>query len=168
MVSPPEGPAIPHVGSSRCDCRPSYRLTPIVTVVTLITSRKTAIQATILAIYVCLLVLVLLASLILQEARYRREVPYAHAMVSARKAFTSLAEASWTIVEGDGSEEAFLLHLKDALGFLAEAFMIITGNACRTSVKMVSAQAVGDPQNEDVDIEDYQKLSSASFSRISI
>lgn len=128
-------------------------LTPIITVVPLITNRKSSVPATILSIYVCFLVIVLLALLMFQEVRYRREVPYAHAMVTARKAFTSLAAASWTILEGDRSEEAFLLHLKESLGFLAEAFMIITGNPCRASIKMTSAEVVGDSQNKDVDVE---------------
>ncbi len=128
-------------------------LTPIVTVIPLVTNRKSSIPAIILSIYVCFLVIALLILLIMQEARYRREVPYAHAMVTARKAFTSLAAASWTIIEGDRSEEAFLLHLKESLGFLAEAFMIITGNACRTSIKMTRAEAVGDSHNKDVDVE---------------
>lgn len=128
-------------------------ITPLVVLVTFLLTHRTDIPATILAVYVCFLVFVLLFQLIRQEARYRREVRYAPAMIPARKAFGSLAAASWTLLEGDRSEESFLLHLRESLRFLAEAFSLITNETCRASVKMTSGSAIGDAPGSALDVE---------------
>jgi hypothetical protein len=119
-------------------------ITPLVVLITFLVSHSANIPATILAVYACFLISALLFMLIRQEARYRREIRYAPAMVPLRKAFASLADASWTLLEGDGSEESFLLHLRESLRFLAEAFSLITNETCRASIKMTSASAIGD------------------------
>lgn len=91
--------------------------------------------------------------LIRQEVRYRREIRYGPAMVPLRKTFVSLADASWTLLEGDGSEESFLLHLRESLRFLAEAFSLIANETCRASIKMTSASAIGDAPGRALDVE---------------
>jgi hypothetical protein len=128
-------------------------ITPLVVLITFLISHSTSIPATILAVYACFLISALLFMLIRQEARYRREIRYAPAMVPLRKAFASLADASWTLLEGDGSEESFLLHLRESLRFLAEAFSLITNETCRASIKMTSASAIGDEPGRALDVE---------------
>lgn len=114
-------------------------LTPIVTIGAIILTGNADIPATILAVYVCLLVTVLLLLLLRVEGRYRREARYAPAMIPARKAFASLAGASWIMIEGDGSEGSFLLHLRESLRLIAETFSLITDAPCRASVKIITA-----------------------------
>lgn len=127
--------------------------TPLIVLVAFLLSHKANIPATILAIYVCFLVFALLFLLLRQEAVYRRESRYAVAMVPVRKAFGSLADASWTLLEGDGSEESFLLHLRESLRFLAEAFSLITNATCRASIKMTSANAIAGAPEGALDVE---------------
>lgn len=55
-----------------------------------------------------------------------------------RKTYGCLANASWTVIEGDGSEEVFTQYLRHALQFFAEAFSHITDKPCRASIKMTS------------------------------
>jgi hypothetical protein len=128
-------------------------ITPLVVLITFLISHATSIPATILSVYACFLISTLLFMLIRQEVRYRREIRYAPAMVPLRKTFVSLADASWTLLEGDGSEESFLLHLRESLRFLAEAFSLITNETCRASIKMTSASAIGDAPGRALDVE---------------
>jgi hypothetical protein len=128
-------------------------ITPIVVLISFLLSHSASIPSTILAVYACFLVFALLFLLMRQEARYRREIRYGRAMVPIHKAFESLANASWTLLEGDGSEESFLLHLRESLRFLAEAFSLITNEACRASVKMTSGSAIGDAPDKAMDVE---------------
>ncbi|EOD63689.1 hypothetical protein [Amycolatopsis vancoresmycina] len=72
-----------------------------------------------------------------------RAARYAPAMIPLRKSFGSLANASWTMLEGDRSEDTFIRHLQNSLQFLAESFSLITDNPCRTSIKVTSAPANG-------------------------
>src|SRR5258708_18043229 len=110
-------------------------LTPVVGVLTFVLIHTTTTPSIILAAYLCFLVTLLLALLIRQEARYHRESRYAAAMIPARKAFSSLADASWTLIEGDGSEDNFLHYLGEALRFLAETYTLLTESTRRSSVK---------------------------------
>lgn len=124
-------------------------LTPLVTIAAFILTGNANIPATILAVYVCLLVTILILLLLRLEGRYRREARYAPAMIPVRKAFASLAEATWTMIEGNGSEEAFLLRLRESLRLIAETFSLITDTPCRASVKIISA---GSPDAASHDI----------------
>jgi len=74
-------------------------------------------------------------------------------MIPARKAFSSLADASWTLIEGDGSEEAFLHYLEESLRFLAETFTLITDTSCRASVKMAMAVKADSDAKPDADVQ---------------
>jgi hypothetical protein len=128
-------------------------LIPVITIATLIWVGTANVPSTILAIYVCLLTTVLLAFLLHQEAKYRHEARYAVAMIPARKAFNCLADLSWNLIEGDGSEQSFLLRLRESLGFVAEAFGLIIDHPCRVSVKMISAEAASTAGQDIRDIQ---------------
>jgi hypothetical protein len=119
-------------------------VTPVASLVTIFLYQSSNVPATVLAVYVCLLTTYLIFLLLTRERRSRREVHYATAMIAVRKAFRSLADASWTIVEGDRSEVSFSLHLRDALQFLAESFSLVTDNSCRTSIKVITSSGHGD------------------------
>jgi len=127
-------------------------LTPVVGVLTFVLIHTTTIPSIILAAYLCFLVTLLLALLIRQETRYHRESRYAASMIPVRKAFSSLADASWTLIEGDRSEETFLHYLGEALRFLAETFTLITDSSCRASVKMAMASEPGSGRDADVQV----------------
>jgi hypothetical protein len=125
-------------------------LTPLVTLVSIIVADNTVLPATILSIYVCLLITGLLVFSLRMEEKYRRQALYSRALLPAQEAFSRLAEASWTIVEGDGSQESFIHNLENSLQRLANAFSIITDSSCRVSVKVVSAGT------EDMPVRDLQ------------
>ena len=127
--------------------------TPIAGILAFLRSHNSTIPSVILAVYLCFLVTLLLALLIMQESRYHRESRYAAAMIPARKAFSSLADASWTLIEGDGSEETFLHYLEESLRFLAEAYTLITDSSCRASVKMAMAFQPGGSNGQDPDVQ---------------
>jgi hypothetical protein len=112
--------------------------TPIVSVIVIVVADDTSIPAMIMAVYVCLLATGLLALLLRMESRYRRQALYAPAMLPAQKAFSGLADASWTVVEGDGSQASFIHNLEKSLKYLADAFSIITDTSCRAAIKVVS------------------------------
>jgi hypothetical protein len=112
--------------------------TPIVALVGIILADEDSIIGLILTIYVCLLATGLLLLLAWQEHRYRRESRYAPAMIPMRKAFNCLADASWTLIQGNGSVEAFRARLEQSLGYLAEAFGLLTDHSCRASIKMIA------------------------------
>jgi hypothetical protein len=128
-------------------------VTPIVALISFLISHTANVPSTILALYACFLIFVLLFLLIRQEARYRREIRYGPAMVPMHKAFESLANASWTLLEGNGSEDSFLVHLRDSLRFVAEAFSLITNETCRASIKMTSGGAIGEAPDKAMDVE---------------
>jgi hypothetical protein len=135
-------------------------LTPVVTVILIFVAGSPSTPATILAVYVCLVTTVLLwqlikldkihkQQLIEQEARHSQQLieqevrggrmsRYAAAMGTLRKGFGCVASASWTMLEGDGSEETFTEHLRHSLQFLAELFSSVTEQPCRASIKMTS------------------------------
>jgi len=73
------------------------------------------------------------------SAEARRAARYQSAIIHIRNSFNSLANASWTVVEGDGSEEIFIRYVEDSIRFLAQAFSVITENACRVSVKITES-----------------------------
>jgi hypothetical protein len=127
-------------------------LTPVVTIAAIIFTDETSLPATILSIFVCFLVIVLFALLVRQERIYRREAQYAPALIPARSAFISLADASWTMVEGDSSEESFLMHLRRSLRSLAEAFSLATGASCRVSVKATATGPMNGQSLSDVEV----------------
>ena len=127
--------------------------TPVVGILALFRSHSTSIPSIILVLYVCFLTTSLLLLLIMQESRYHRASRYAAAMIPARKAFSSLADASWTIIEGDGSEESFLHYLRESLRFLAETYTLITDSSCRASVKMAMAFQRDNGSGHDADVQ---------------
>ena len=140
-------------------------LTPVFTIALIFFSESTSIPSTVLAVYVCIVTTVLLwqlakldkahkqqfieqesrhtQQLIEQEVRCGRASRYAAAMAPLRKGFGCVANASWTMLEGDGSEETFTEHLRHSLQFLAELFSEVTEQPCRASIKMTSWQNNG-------------------------
>ncbi|MCI0688955.1 MAG: hypothetical protein L0Y54_17250 [Sporichthyaceae bacterium] len=129
-------------------------LTPVASVATVFLLDAASPPAAILALYVCALTTGLLGMLFWQQQRYHREARYAAAMIPLRKAFESLGEASWTVVEGHGSEDAFLFRLQEALRFLAEAFSAITDTPCRACVKItVVPGPIDDALSYDGDVQ---------------
>ncbi|MGI5499802.1 hypothetical protein [Lentzea sp. CA-135723] len=140
-------------------------VTPIASVIAILLKPDSRVPAIVLGAYLCLLTTALLLLLIRNDRRHHNEIiaqerfhhdqvieqelrtgrasRYAPAMVPLRKAYGCLGNATWTMVEGDGSEESFIRHLRDALQFLAEAFSLVTDQPCRTVIKMTYVQVQG-------------------------
>jgi hypothetical protein len=140
---------------------------PVATIASLLATGSGTVPATILSIYVCALATALVFVLIRQENRYYNELisredryeneikkfqskiaefqritQYGPATMPMRAAYTSVAEASWNLFQGDRSQTTFRLHLQEALRYFAEAFLITTGYRCRASIKVIR-----DPSN---------------------
>jgi len=135
--------------------------TPVATVGAILLTGKSSIPVIILAVYFCLLTTAVLVLLTAQEVRHGKVIQaqevrhgqemeaknaevktatrYQLAITPLRTAFGCLANASWTVIEGDGSEEAFMRNLEDSLKALAHAYSIITDSPCRVSVKLTEA-----------------------------
>lgn len=139
-------------------------VTPVFTVIVLVLTTKSAVPTIVLAVYVCVLATVLITILIRQENRffseikrqqsekelYRREMQYGPATMPMRKAFTCVANASWNLLQGDPSQEAFRLRLQESLRYFAEAFSLITGTTCRASIKLLQAPPANSRDRLDI------------------
>jgi hypothetical protein len=86
------------------------------------------------------------------ETATGRAIRYASATEPLRKAFGRLANASWTMIEGDRSADSFLLQLRYSTEFLAEAFSTISGKPCRVAIKETAAATRG---GHDLDLRVY-------------
>lgn len=126
-------------------------VTPLVTLIVVLIGGASSTPPIVLAAYVCVLTSILVVVLIRQENRYmvefkkyeaekqtfQRLTQYGPAGLPMRRAFSFVAAASWHLVKGDGSRDAFRLRLKDSLEFFASAFTTITGSKCRASIKLI-------------------------------
>lgn len=106
-------------------------------IIALMATGSYSIPALVLAVYVCILATVLLILLLRQENRYIREARYAAATLPMWKAFSEVANASWMLFHGEGSQDAFRLRLRESLRRFAEAFTVVTGTQCRACIKLI-------------------------------
>ncbi|SEB44336.1 hypothetical protein SAMN04489727_1793 [Amycolatopsis tolypomycina] len=137
---------------------------PIASIVAFVITGSLSTPAAVLSVYICVLCTTLIILMIRQENRYiaqvkkyqddylneakkhqeqieaaQREMRYGPAMLPLRRAYSDVAEASWNHLRGDTSPEAFRLHLQESLRYFSEAFTLITGVTCRSSIKLVAA-----------------------------
>ena len=121
----------------------------ITTLLILVLARGHSATEVILTIYVALLTIIFLVLLFRQQGEYHRKSQYGPAMVPFRKAFYSLAEASWNLFErNETGAHVFHSRIKESLKYLAEAFTLVTESSCRVSIKMLSFPITAEDAND--------------------
>lgn len=146
---------------------------PIAAVASFFLTSSPTTPTLILAIYVCILATTLIVLLIKQENRYidqvkqyqaeyinevkayqakldvaHREMRYGPAAMPMRRAFAKVANATWHLVQGESSQAAFRIHMQESLRYFSEAFTLITGATCRSSIKLIAAPLAGTHKND--------------------
>ncbi len=88
----------------------------------------------ILAVYLCLVVTVLLVWVIRLEARNSRRAKQAAALPRLVDAIDEISHATRALLAG-GSDDAYVATVKIALGHVAAVYAIATGGPCRVTLK---------------------------------
>ncbi len=124
-------------------------LVNLTTLLILVLTRGHSATEVILSTYVGILTIIFLVLLFRQQGEYHRKSQYGPAMVPFRKAFYSLAEASWNIFErNDTGRHVFHSRIKESLNYIAETFTLVTESSCRASIKLISFPISAEDAND--------------------